>query len=102
MMVDRNEFFREATLRICGNLQIEEALFSTFQFLKEVMPVDMIFLRFVAEDRTAYRTLAIATEEGGKTVDKSVALSADAQGELNQHLDEYLQGHEPNHVWLFR
>jgi hypothetical protein len=41
MKLDEHEFFREATLRICGNLEIEEALFSSFQFLREVMPVDM-------------------------------------------------------------
>jgi len=37
--MDKNEFFREATLRICGNLEIEEAMFSTLQFLRQAMPV---------------------------------------------------------------
>jgi len=31
--MDKNEFFRESTLRICGNLEIEEAIFSISQFL---------------------------------------------------------------------
>ena len=38
--MDENEFFREATLRICGNLEIEEAMFSTLQFLRKEMPLD--------------------------------------------------------------
>jgi len=35
--MDKNKFFREATLRICGNLEIEEAMFSTLQFLRQTM-----------------------------------------------------------------
>jgi len=42
--MDENEFFREATVRICGNLKIEEAMFSTLQYLRQVMPVDRMSL----------------------------------------------------------
>ena len=41
--MDKNEFFREATLRICGNLEIEEAIFSISQFLYQtIYPPDII------------------------------------------------------------
>jgi len=33
-----NEFFRQATLRICGNLEIEKALKECLRFLQKVMP----------------------------------------------------------------
>jgi transcriptional regulator with GAF, ATPase, and Fis domain len=101
MMLDKNEFFRQATLRICGSLQIEEALFSSVQFLKEVMPVDMILLQFVVEDQTAYRTVAIADEKEGKAIDTVVPLSPEAQQVLQHYINEYRQHHEQNHVWLF-
>ena len=46
--MDENEFFRQATLRICGNLEIEEAMQMLLRFLKKVMPVcrirDILFL----------------------------------------------------------
>jgi transcriptional regulator with GAF, ATPase, and Fis domain len=45
--------------------------------------------------------VAVATEEGGKTVDRSVPLSSEAQQMLMRYIDEYTQHHEPNHVWLF-
>jgi hypothetical protein len=35
--MNKNELFRAANLRICGNLKIEEAMFSTSQFLRQTM-----------------------------------------------------------------
>jgi hypothetical protein len=33
--MDENEFFREATIAICGNLEIEKALFSCLRVLRK-------------------------------------------------------------------
>ena len=33
MRVDEKEFFREATLRICGNLEIEKAMVDLLRYL---------------------------------------------------------------------
>ncbi len=99
--MDENVFFRDATLRICGNLEIGEALFSSFQFLREVMPVDMIFLQFFDVDQRAFNTVATATEKEGRIVDMLVPLSPEAFQEMMQYVNEYLKGHKPNHVWLF-
>jgi hypothetical protein len=59
--MDENEFFREATLCICGNLEIEEALFSCFHFLKQTIPVDRLLLQLYESGLGAVRTIAIAT-----------------------------------------
>jgi transcriptional regulator with GAF, ATPase, and Fis domain len=101
MKLDEHEFFREATLRICGNLEIEEALFSSFQFLREVMPVDMVFLQFFEVDQRAFHTVANATDKEGKIIDMLVPLSPEAFQEMMVYVNEYLNGHKPNHVWLF-
>lgn len=37
---DKNEFFRQATLRLCGSLNIGSALERTFEYLRQVLPVD--------------------------------------------------------------
>ena len=42
--MDMYSFYREATLRICGNLEIEEALVSSLNFLRQEMPVDSMLL----------------------------------------------------------
>jgi hypothetical protein len=51
-MVDENEFFRNATMRICGNLDFEEALFSILTFLRQTMPADRLLLQFFEESLT--------------------------------------------------
>ncbi len=42
--VDENDFFRQATLRICGSLDMETAMRGCLQYLSEVMPVDHLIL----------------------------------------------------------
>jgi len=45
-MAETAKIFREVTQRICGNLEIEEALSESFQYLREHIPADTIGLGF--------------------------------------------------------
>lgn len=56
--MDENEFFRQATLRICGNLEIEEAIQRLLLYLKKFMPADLLFLQKLDNDYNAMRTIA--------------------------------------------
>ena len=61
--VDRNEFFREVTLRLCSNLDLEEALRACVEYIGQYIPADAIsFGRFEANFQS-YRMLARATPE---------------------------------------
>ena len=60
--MDKNKFFREATLRICGNLEIEKALQSCLHFMQAILPVDIIFLEYYDTNYGAMRTIAKATQ----------------------------------------
>ncbi len=75
-MIDENEFFRHATLRICGSLEIEEGMSSCVRYLREFIPVDRMFLQVYEPDLVAIRTVAIATAEEGQKVDLLTSLSA--------------------------
>ncbi len=44
MTVNKNEFFRQATIRICGSLNIETALDRCIQYFDRFLPVDEINL----------------------------------------------------------
>ncbi len=77
--MDDNVFFRQATLRICGNLEIEEALQSSLQFLKEVMPLDRMFLQCFDFNYGAMRTIATATESDCSKLDLLTPLSEEAR-----------------------
>jgi transcriptional regulator with GAF, ATPase, and Fis domain len=77
--MNKNVFFREATLRICGNLDIEKALHSSLHLMQKVLPVDIIFLEYYDASYGAMRTIAKATESGGSKLDLITPLSEEAK-----------------------
>ncbi len=49
-MVDKNAFFRQATLRICGHLDVENTLHACAQYLESFIPVDKMYLQLYQPD----------------------------------------------------
>jgi transcriptional regulator with GAF, ATPase, and Fis domain len=104
--MDPNEFFREAALRISGSLEIEKAIFSILQFLRQIMPVDRMALQHYDESLDSMRTIAIATLEEGREVDLLTPLSPEARKQASIRYFEnarntYLM-EEPNKFRLAR
>jgi transcriptional regulator with GAF, ATPase, and Fis domain len=64
--VDGMEFFRQITLRICGSLDIEKALFNTFCYIGRYIPADEVSYTHFEADMGAIKFVACATQEGGK------------------------------------
>jgi formate hydrogenlyase transcriptional activator len=73
--MDENEFFREATLRICGSLEIEKALHDCFMFVRQFIPAEDMRLYLNASDQGWIEYMAIATPEGGRTQDVHIPMS---------------------------
>ena len=64
MSVQKDEFFREVTLRICSSLKIETALGNVFGYLKEYFPLEDLYLDIMDSNLGAIRRIAhIAAEE---------------------------------------
>lgn len=82
--MDQNTFFRKATLRICGNLKIEEAMFSTFKFLRRTLPIDWMAIEYLDGAMNKMRTIAIVDSNGGKSVDLMTRLSDHARNQAEQ------------------
>jgi transcriptional regulator with GAF, ATPase, and Fis domain len=99
--MDKNEFFREATSRICGNLEIEEALVSSLNFLRKEMPVDRMLLQFFEEGLNAMRTVAFATLGKGMMVNQLTPMTPKAREEMMLFEKEYLSKSQ-NTAWLIR
>ena len=72
--MDVNEFFREITLRLCRNLEIEEGLRSCIEYLACHMPADKIYLQRYDRDFKAMRYVACATVEKGEKMDVRIPL----------------------------
>jgi len=82
--MNKNEFFREAAIRISSDLEIEKAMFSTLQFLRQKMPVDNVVLQHYDEGMDSMRTIVLATTEGGEGVDLLTPLSPEAKNQATQ------------------
>ena len=100
--MDTGTFSREATIRICGKLEFEEALHDSLLYLRQVMPVDKLFLQFFDAELKAFRTIAIVTPEQGKEVDQVVPLSPEALRELAGYEELFRRGQGGSIAWLFR
>lgn len=98
--MDENKFFREATLRICGNLNLSEALHSTYNYIRKEIPVDRIFLQFSDIENKQMRIIANADKEKVEEVDWLAPLSSEAMEELKKFADEFRQQDKQFH-WFF-
>ncbi len=76
MTFDESDFFREATLRICGSLEIEKAMQRCLQYLSRFIPAT--HLSFHAYDRELgiVETIAMATIESNQAMGLRTPLSA--------------------------
>ncbi|MFC1857235.1 sigma-54 interaction domain-containing protein [Thermodesulfobacteriota bacterium] len=99
--MDMYSFYREATLRICGNLGIEEALVSSLNFLRQEIPVDRMLLELFEDGLNAMRTVAIANPMEGMMVDLLTPLTSKARQEMWRFEREYLR-QSPNSAWLIQ
>ena len=84
-VVDDNVFFRSATLRICGTLEIEEAMRACVRFMQQVIPVDRMFLQVYEPELGAMRTVATATAERGRKVDLLTPLPEAVRDRIARH-----------------
>ena len=77
MKIDENEFFRQATISICGHLDIQKGLFASFKQLKSVMPAHSLWLERFEIDMSAIRIVAMANEKEGREHDIVIPLLAE-------------------------
>jgi formate hydrogenlyase transcriptional activator len=76
--MNKNEFFREAALRICGNLEIEKALQTLIGFLQAFMPVAKMYLQHYDHEFHAMRSIAYADAANCSKLDLLTPLSKTA------------------------
>lgn len=94
-MMDENEFFRNITLKICGNLEIEDGLRSCIAYLSQHIPADYIYLEKYDENLGAMRFIARANVEKGEKMDALVPLSGQANAKLAADLQINMENPQP-------
>ena len=80
-----NEIFREATLRICGNLNFEFALKDCLLYLRTFMPADCFHLNILDKELGLLKTIAIVTADEAKRVNIVISLDDEGRKIVDSH-----------------
>lgn len=83
MTMDEKEFFREATLRICGSLEIEKALWQSLIYIREFMPAGQMSFHVYHRDLGIVETVAHATPDAGEAMSLRSPLSPKARRQVD-------------------
>lgn len=74
MVIDKNEFFREVSVRMCGSLEIDKALWLCFQFVSRVMPLDRLIILTYDRGTRCFRSIASADAQGARLTSEEIFL----------------------------
>jgi transcriptional regulator with GAF, ATPase, and Fis domain len=85
MRIDKNEFFREITLRICGVLEIEKGLQECFQYISKHIPVDSLYLEKIDGNFDSLYVLAHANSKKANRINLLIPLSKEAKTALSDY-----------------
>ena len=88
MSIEKSDFFREATLRICGDLEIENALHSLLLYLRNFMPVARMYLSYYDDTLQSTNIIAHADVQMSEKLDLVVPLPEDAS-EIARNISSY-------------
>lgn len=76
MTIDESDFFREATLRICGSLDIESAMQQCLRYLARFLPASRMCFHVYDRELGIVETIAMATVDGAQAMALRTPLDA--------------------------
>ena len=95
-MVSEDEFFRNATLRICGHLEIEKGLQACFRYLSQHLPADRIYLEKHEHHLGAMRIVAWADSDGCGRMDRLIPYGQEALAAMADLAERWQAGEHPH------
>ena len=102
MTVNKNVFFQEAALRICGSLDIEKALSLCFTYIKEFVPADQVFLTYYDAELGSIKALAAANNYGGRRLNIQIPVSSKVQEMIRKdEIPEIILANRPDIATTF-
>lgn len=82
--MNNNDFFRNATLKICGSLDIEKALWKCLLYIREVMPANQISLHLYDRNAGVGEIIAHATEKRYKAMSMKIPIPRKGQKQIER------------------
>ncbi len=99
-LADENQFFRDLTLRICSNLEIEKGLYESFLCLEKYIPTDRLYLQRYEPELRSMRMVARADKERQQKMNLLITLTREAKLEMAAAAEERKGGNYPE-VFVF-
>jgi transcriptional regulator with GAF, ATPase, and Fis domain len=84
MSIDESEFFRNATLRICGSLDIESAMQRCLRYLARFLPATRLCFHIYDRELGIVETIAQATIHNGRAMSLRTPLDARGRRQVEQ------------------
>lgn len=84
MQLDEKDFFREATLKICGSLEIEKAMWQCLLYIRNFIPASQLNLHLYDQALGIVETVAHATAEGGELMSLKTPFSVQSRRTLEE------------------
>ena len=92
-MIDNDkDFFLEATRRICGSLDIGQALWNSFLYIREYIPTDIILAISYDIGLGIGEFISMADDNGGKVTSVKVPVSQECREFLDKNIG-YCESH---------
>ena len=82
MTLDEKDFFHQTTVRICGSLEIEQAMMKCFQYLKDFIPMDEMIMNRYDPDLFAVRCVARANADSAQKVNRIISMPRHLKDDL--------------------
>lgn len=98
MVINENYFFRQATLKICGHLDIEKAMFQCLDYLSNIIPANLMSLEIYEPDIESLRILATATHSKYKKTDILVPITDTARPFLRKIYHKFKLSNYPDAI----
>ncbi|MCX7965464.1 MAG: sigma-54 dependent transcriptional regulator [Syntrophorhabdaceae bacterium] len=84
--IDENQFYREVTMRICGSLEIDKALYQCFLYIKDIIPADELIMTVYNSETHTIDVVATADIDGGQMRFEGVPMPTYIRKQLEEPL----------------
>ena len=89
MILDENDFFRQATIRICSSLDIKKAMHLCLRYIENHIPISWMSLNLYKQGHGVMLNLETVTRAGSLTPHPPVALTKKAINQLECEFAEW-------------
>lgn len=100
MRVDENDFFRQATLKICSSLDIEKAMLRCLKYIEEFIPASEMYLNLFEPSLGVIRSLAFVTSSGSNKSFPPTSMPIEAISQIESVLKAWQDVRIVNHPEL--